>query len=405
MADQPVKLVHITTIPETLYFLTGQVGFMKSRGLEVHAISSPGDALEKFGHQEGIAVYAVDMPRRITPLRDLIAIGRLWRTLRAIRPQIVHANTPKGGLLGIIAAWLARVPVRVYHVRGLPFVTATGAKRRLLRLSERISCLLATQVLSVSHTNRDVIIAEGLCSPHKIKVLLNGSSNGVNAVGRFNPDRVGPAARQEMRARFNIPSGATVIGFVGRIVRDKGLVELAAAWTALREEFADLRLLLVGPFEPQDPVPEEVKTLLQTDERIHLSGMVEPGEMPAFYAAMDLLVLPTYREGFPNVPMEAAAMGLPVVASRVPGCIEAVEDGVTGTLVPVRDAAALTEALRRYLADPALRTRHGQAGRARMLRDFAPEALWHAQYQEYVALLERWGRGGQLADRTTSSID
>lgn len=389
MAEKPVRLVHITTIPETLYFLTGQVSYMKSKGLEVHALSSPGDDLGKFGRQEGIAVHAVEMPRRITPVQDLIAIRRLWRSLRAIKPQIVHAHTPKGGLLGMISAWLARVPVRVYHVHGLPFVTATGLKRTLLRLSERASCLLATQVYSVSHANRDVITAEGLCSPRKIKVLLNGSINGLDAAGRFNPERVGVDAGQGTRAQYGIPTGATVLGFVGRIVRDKGLIELAEAWQTLRADFADLHMLVVGPFEPQDPVPDAVKTMLQTDERIHLAGMVGPDEMPAYYAAMDLLVLPTYREGFPYVPMEAAAMGLPVVASRVPGCTEAVQDGVTGTLVPARDAAALTAALRQYLENPDLRHQHGQAGRARMLRDYLPEALWNAQYEEYVALLRR----------------
>ncbi len=389
MAEKPVRLVHITTIPETLYFLTGQVSYMKSKGLEVHALSSPGDDLGKFGRQEGIAVHAVEMPRRITPVRDLIAIRRLWRSLRAIKPQIVHAHTPKGGLLGMISAWLARVPVRVYHVHGLPFVTATGVKRTLLRLSERASCLLATQVYSVSHANRDVITAEGLCSPRKIKVLLNGSINGLDAAGRFNPERVGVDAGQGTRAQYGIPAGATVLGFVGRIVRDKGLIELAETWQTLRADFADLHMLVVGPFEPQDPVPDAVKTMLQTDERIHLAGMVGPDEMPAYYAAMDLLVLPTYREGFPYVPMEAAAMGLPVVASRVPGCTEAVQDGVTGTLVPARDAAALTAALRQYLENPDLRHQHGQAGRARMLRDYLPEALWNAQYEEYVALLRR----------------
>ena len=206
MAEKPVRLVHITTIPETLYFLTGQVSYMKSKGLEVHALSSPGDDLGKFGRQEGIAVHAVEMPRRITPVQDLIAIRRLWRSLRAIKPQIVHAHTPKGGLLGMISAWLARVPVRVYHVHGLPFVTATGLKRTLLRLSERASCLLATQVYSVSHANRDVITAEGLCSPRKIKVLLNGASTGWTRRDA-SIERVGvDAGRGRARSTASLPA-------------------------------------------------------------------------------------------------------------------------------------------------------------------------------------------------------
>jgi glycosyltransferase involved in cell wall biosynthesis len=329
------------------------------------------------------------MSRRITPWHDLVSVVGLWGRLRTIRPEMVHAHTPKGGLLGMIAAALARVPVRLYHIRGLPFQTATGFKRRLLRWSERVSCLLAHEVLCVSHSLREVAVAERICPAGKVNVLCAGSGNGVDARGRFNPARVGPRTRQAIRQRYQIPDDALVIGFVGRIVRDKGLVELAAAWECLRAERPDLHLLLVGPFEPQDPVPSEVETQLRRDDRVHLAG--EVSDTPALYAAMDMVTLPTYREGFPNVPLEAAAMELPVVATRVAGCIDAVVDGITGTLVPPRDAAALAVALRKYASDPALRRRQGMAGRERALRDFAPELIWQALYQEYDRLLRARG--------------
>jgi glycosyltransferase involved in cell wall biosynthesis len=177
-----------------------------------------------------------------------------------------------------------------------------------------------------------------------------------------------------------------VLGFAGRIVRDKGLIELDAAWRMLREEFPDLQLLLAGEFEPQDPIPADVEARLRGDPRIHLAGLVP--DMPRFYKAIDVLALPTYREGFGTVLLEAAAMALPVVATRIPGCVDAVRDGETGTLVPSHDAAALADAVRAYLRDPELRRRHGDAGRRRALRDFRPEAMWEALYQEYVRLLE-----------------
>ncbi len=390
MSAPPCKtLVQITTVPVSLGFFTGQIGYMKARGFEIQAISSPGADLKKFAEREQVAVHAVEMPRRITPLRDLVAIFRLWRTLRRIRPAIVHAHTPKGGLLGTTAAWLARVPVRIYHMHGLPFTTASGYKRLLLRWSEQVACRLAHQVFCVSHSVREVALAESLCRPEKIKVLLRGSINGVDAAHRFNPANLGQNARKDTRSSHGIPADALVVGFVGRFVRDKGIAELAGAWRTLREEFLALHLLVVGPFEPQDPVPPQVEALLRGDPRIHLTGMVD--DTPPLYAAMDIVALPTYREGFPNIPLEAAAMALPVVATRIPGCVDAVEDGVTGTLVPPRDATALADAIRTYLNHPELRRKHGQAGRQRVLRDFRPEAIWEALYQEYVRLLREKG--------------
>jgi glycosyltransferase involved in cell wall biosynthesis len=384
-----VPLLHVTTIPMSLTFLRGQVGYMKARGFEVHALSSPGEDLDAFGEREGVAVSAVEMPRRVTPLRDLRAVGAIVREMRRIRPVIVHAHTPKGGLLGMIAARAYGAPVRVYHMRGLPLTAATGWKRRLLWATERVACRLAHQVLCVSHTVRAEAVQAGVCPPEKIRVLLGGSGNGVDSEGRFNPARQGEAARARVRARFGIPAEAPVIGFVGRLVRDKGVVELAEAWAALREEHPDLHLVLVGPFEPQDPVPAGVERLLREDPRVHLAGM--DWDTPPYYAAMDLVVLPTYREGFPNVPLEAAAMGLPVVATRVPGCVDAVADGETGLLVEPRDACDLRRALSVYLQEPALRRRHGEAARARVLRDFRQEAIWEAIHEEYLRLLRLRG--------------
>jgi glycosyltransferase involved in cell wall biosynthesis len=381
-----VRLVHVTTVPESLTFFHGQVGYLKARGVDVWALSSPGELLDQFAAREGVPVHGLEMPRRITPLRDLATTARLWRWLRKVRPDIVNAHTPKGGLLGMVGAWLARVPVRIYHMHGLPFMTATGLKRRLLRWAERVSCLLAHQVFCVSASLREAAVAEGLCRPDKIAVLHHGSINGVAAETAFNPARVGGTVRATERGRYGIPLDAEVIGFVGRVVRDKGLVELVEAWQTLRAERPELHLLVVGPFEPQDPLPPEVEKLLRTDPRVHLTGM--NWDTPPLYTAMDVVVLPTYREGFGIVAIEAAAMELPVVATEVPGCVDAVQDSVTGTLVPPRDAAALTEAIRLYLLDPQLRRRHGRAGRERVLREFRQEDIWEELYAEYTRLLQ-----------------
>lgn len=390
MTDAQPRLVHITTVPLTLFaFFDGQLRHMKTRGYEVHVISSDGPLLQVVAARDGIPAHAVTMPRQITPLRDIVAAIRLWRLLREIRPQIVHSHTPKGGMLGMVAARAARVPVRMYTIHGFPFATATGRKRSVLRSTERLSCRLASRVLSVSHSLREMALAEGICPPQKLAVLLGGSTNGIDADVRFNPNQYDARARRDMRAALGIPENAIVLGFVGRIVRDKGLVELMDAWRSLKAAFPSLYLLVVGPFEPRDPVPEAVANLLRTDERIRLAGQVT--DPARFYAVMDLLTLPSYREGFPYAPLEAAAMELPVVATRVTGCIDAVCDGETGSLVPAGDATALTAALNAYIADAVLRRRHGQAARQRVLREFRQEAIWSALAAEYEHLLERAG--------------
>lgn len=373
----------------SLSFLRGQVGYMHGRGFRVHALSSPGKELIEFGERHCVEVHAVAMSRSVTPAADLAAVWRIASVVRRIRPLVVHAHTPKGGLLGIVAAWVTGVPVRIYHMRGLPLMGASGPKRTLLRWTEIISCRLANRVLCNSYSVRRVALEEGLCGPEKIAVLLNGSGQGVDAANTFNPMKFDSRARVDVRQRFGIPKEAAILGFVGRLVRDKGIIELAGAWNHLRTDYPDLHLLMVGPFEPQDPIPAEIRKGLQADPRVHWAGM--DWNTPPLYSVMDVLALPTYREGFPNVLLEAAAMELPVVATKVPGCVDAVEDGVTGTLVPKKESGALSTAIGRYLKDPQLRRRHGVAGRERVMRDFRPEDIWEATYREYCRLLKTRG--------------
>ena len=389
MAIGRVRVLHVATVAMSTVFLRGQAGFMKRKGFDVHVLTSPGDELEGFAREEGVTTHTASMARRISPLADVGAVRDIRRVIRATAPTVVHAHTPKGGLLGLTAAASAGVPVRIYQMRGLPFVTATGSRRALLRTSERVSCSLAHRVLANSRSMAGTAIEEGICPPAKLDVLCGGSGNGVDANGKFDPGRYGSTVRGETRDRLEIPRDARVLGFVGRLVRDKGVVELAEAWAELRVDYPDLHLVLVGPLEERDRIPRSTEASLRSDPRVHLTGL--DWETPPLYAAMDIVALPTYREGFPNVPLEAAAMELPVVATRVPGCMDAVVAGETGLLARARDSAALAGAIRAYLDDAGLRARHGRAGRARVVRDFRQEALWEALYAEYCRLLDEGG--------------
>lgn len=369
----------------SLVFLAGQARFMSEHGLRVHAISSAGPELDRFTASEGIPTTPVHMQRRLAPLADLRALVRIYVLIRRLKPRIVHAHTPKAGLLGMLASTAAGTELRIYHMRGLPLLSRPAAQRRILTLIERLTCALAHAVICVSHSLRDAAIANRICPPPKVTVLLAGSGNGVDAAGRFDPDRLPRETRATVRAELGIPRDALVIGFIGRVVSDKGIVELWSAWETIREDFPNARLVIIGPFEREDPIPAHVEERMNADARVRLHGT--DWDTPRLYAAMDVVALPTYREGLPNVPLEAGSMGLPVVATRVAGCVDVVADGKTGTLIEPRDAAALAAALRRYLADGELRQRHGAAARARMLSEFRRERIWEAVRELYLARL------------------
>jgi glycosyltransferase involved in cell wall biosynthesis len=380
-----VTVVHLTTVPFSLAYLAGHLRSQVQAGYDVHVISSPGPELELFAASSGAHVHAVEIPRPIDPVNDVRALSRVLLALRRLHPDVVHAHTPKAGLLGMIAARALGVPVRIYHCHGLPFETARGAKRLVLYAAERTACSLASRVLTVSASLREVIIRARLCAPSRIDVPVKGSIGGVDAATRFRP--AAPAARRAARCALGVPEDARVIGFVGRLVRDKGIVELVQAWRALSARMADLHWVVVGPFEENDAVPEAVVAAMRSDPRIHLVGV--DWDTPRLFAAMDVVALPSYREGFPVVALEAAAMGLPIVASRATGCVDAVEDGVTGTLVTVGSPGELESALARYLDDPALRQAHGEAARARAVREYDPERLHAAVQALYDAALGR----------------
>lgn len=372
------RLVHVLTVAESLRFLRGQPRYMRERGYETHVVCSDGPLLHRFAAQEGAFAHPIQMPRSVTPAADARSLARLVKLLVAVRADVVHAQTPKGGLLGTIAGRAVGTPRVVYHMRGLPYQGARGALRSLLWTTERVACSLAHVVVCQSRSLRRAALADGLVCEDRSTVLGPGG-NGVDA-RRFDPsDWSGAGAA--LRRDLGIPPESMVVGFVGRLVRDKGIVELTDAWRGLRERFPSTHLVLVGPFESRDPVPEPVRRELETAPRTHIVGEVD--DVAPYYALMNVLALPTYREGFPNAPIEAAAMRLPVVATLVDGSVDAVVDGRTGALVPPRSADALERALARYLESPAIRAAHGDAGRAWVLSELQPERIWREMGRVY----------------------
>jgi glycosyltransferase involved in cell wall biosynthesis len=382
-AARSKRVVYIVTSSLTArVLLRGQLAFLRRRGYEVALICSPSDELGPIAVREGVEVIGVSMEREIRPLRDALALVRLTRRLRSLRPAIVNASTPKAGLLGMIAARIARVPVRLYVVRGLRLETLRGGRRALLAAAEHVASACASQVLCVSRSLRDAYRQGGYAPRRGIGVLGDGSSNGVN-VERFDRARGGDATAR-LRARLDLDSGP-VVGFVGRLTRDKGVVDLLAAFDEVRVVQPAVQLLLVGPLEAGDPLPADLLDRLRRDSRVRLVGPVE--ETAPYYGLMDVLAFPSYREGFPNAPLEAAASGVPAVGYRVTGTVDAVVDGVTGTLVGRGDIRSFAAALVRYLCDDDLRTAHGTAARERVRTRFSNQVVWTALAAYYDGLV------------------
>jgi len=380
-----IKLVHVTTVPLTIkHFLRDQVAYMKQQGLEVVLVSSPGPILDSLAAEDALEAFGVPMSRSISPLSDLLSLYRLMRVFRRTCPTIVHGSTAKAGVLSMLAATLTRTPIRFYTVRGLMSEARNGWTGTVLKMLERLACLAADRVIPVSKSVASRLTEEGLCSKNKIKLLGHGSSNGVDAQRRFNPARTSELERARLLERLGIAANTRVIGFVGRIVRDKGVEDLIRAWEVLARP-KDAVLLIIGDREPQDPISDACSRVLESDDRIITVPWVDHEEMYKYYHLMDFLVLPSRREGFPNVILEAGAMERPTVATRATGCVDAVVDGVTGLLVPSRDPFALSAAMQTYLRDRTLCTRHGKAARQRVLAEFGQLHIWEALYQEYLA--------------------
>lgn len=382
----PIKLVYLATDPITAYrFMDGQLAEMRRRGYDVCVITSPGELLERVAAREQVTALGVPIAREMAPFRDLASLFLLVRALRRLRPDIVNAGTPKAGLLGVVAARLAGVPHVVYLLRGLRFEGASGVARLLLAASEHLSAGLADRVFCNSGSLRERFVSLGCARRDQIFVPAAGTSNGVDsALYAKTPQRVAWAAQE--RSRLGIGERSVVIGFVGRFTRDKGIAELVKAFQRLLDAHHDVHLLLVGDYDQTDPVGQATRETISSSPRIHLRGFVR--EPSAEYALMDVLAFPSYREGFPNVPLEAAAAEVPCVAFRATGTVDAVVEGETGILVPVGDVAAFAAALARYVMEPSLRYRHGTAARRRVERDFRREVVWDAIASEYRSLLD-----------------
>jgi len=378
------KLIRITTIPLSLEkLLEGQLTFM-NQYFKVTAVSSEKERLEKYGQDNKVDTFCVEMTREITPLKDLKAVFNLYQYFKKEQPLIVHTHTPKAGIVGMLAAKLAGVPIRLHTVAGLPLMETTGSKRKVLNFVEKLTYTLATKVYPNSRGLYEIILKEKFASPSKLKVLGKGSSNGIDT-SYFDPSKYSSEFKLNLRQELKIPEANLLFIFIGRLVSEKGINELIRAFGKLHRSNPDCNLLLVGPFEQElDPLKPETLELIQTHP-----GIISVGyqlDVRPYLAISDVLTFPSYREGFPNVVMQAGAMNLPSIVTDINGCNEIISEGKNGLIIPVKDENALYCSMLNLLGNEDLRFSIASKARREITSNYERKEFWKILLKEYQEL-------------------
>lgn len=379
-----LKLLRITTIPLSLnVLLKGQLSFLNNY-FEVIAVSGAGKDMDEVREREGVTVRVVEMEREIAPAKDVISLKNLVSLFKKERPSIVHANTPKGSLLAMMAAKFTRVPVRIYTVTGLRFEGfPPSAKRKLLVAMERLTCACATHVIPEGNGVRQALIDNKITSK-PLKVVSNGNINGIDT-SFFDRSHFSTEASDELREDLDINAADFVFCFIGRLVKDKGIVELTKAFKKIAQNHPSAKLLLIGPFEAGDALPFDTREEIENNHRIIITGFIS--DIRPYLTISDVFVFPSYREGFPNVVMQAGAMELPCIVTNINGSNEIIKDGENGIIIPSKNEEALYKAMSDLIHNHELREKLSANSREMIRSRYEQKVIWEAlleRYNEYL---------------------
>lgn len=333
MKHNDKHILHVVNIYFVIpYFLGGQFEYFRELGYELDVVCSESPYLAPYARQHNFGYREIPILRSINPIQDFKSIRQICRYIKDRQVGIVVGHTPKGGLLSMVAAWLMRVPKRVYFRHGLVYQTSSGLKRFILMSVDRIASLLATKIVCVSPSVLEQSIKDKLSPAHKQIVLGKGTCSGVDTQGKFNPQNINPEKMSLLKQKWGIDDSDWIVGYTGRLVRDKGIMELVDAFDLVKVNNPRLKLLLVGMFEERDALPQEVQNRIKNDPQIVWTDF-QNEDMEYFYAMMNVYVLMSYREGFPTGTLEAQSMGVPVITTRVTGCCDSIVEGETGAFV------------------------------------------------------------------------
>ncbi|MCP2043684.1 glycosyltransferase family 4 protein [Pontibacter sp. HSC-36F09] len=382
----PPVLIRMTTVPLSLQkLITAQLPYMRSKGFEPVMVSAAGPESEAVVREQESPLIEIGMTRKITPMQDLRALWQFYKLCKKHKPAIVHSHTPKAGIIGMLGAKLAGVPVRLHTVAGLPLMETQGKTRLLLEAVEKLTYACATKVYPNSTVLKDFILKCNFCGPDKVKVIGNGSSNGIDT-SFFSREQLNESKLQELKASLGIGPDDFVFIFIGRLVKDKGIQELVQAFVRLQQQHLHVKLLLVGPFEQDlDPISDETLQEIKQNSRILSVGF--QNDVRPYLAISQALAFPSYREGFPNVPMQAGCFGLPAIVTDINGCNEIIRHGENGLIVPPKLTDALQAAMERFLTDKTSFAQMQAQARQLIVERYEQTHFWELLLQEYQASL------------------
>lgn len=374
------KLIRTSTIAMSLdLLLKGQLAYL-NQYFEVVAVSGRDSHLDAVAEREGVRTVGVAMSRSISPLQDLVSLVKLYLLFKRERPYIVHSITPKAGLLSMTAAYFAGVPVRIHTFTGLIFPSKTGVMKQVLIMMDKLLCRFATIIIPEGQGVKNDLIYYNITSK-PLTLIANGNVNGVD-VAYFNRDVISDSTQTALKDQLGIVTTDFVYVFVGRLVRDKGINELISAFVTLASQRASVKLLLVGPYENDlDPLTPETMELIANHDSILSVGFQH--DIRPYLAISDCLVFPSYREGFPNVVLQAGAMGLPSIVTDINGCNEIITDGINGLVIPPKDVPTLLKAMELLVSDLSFYNALKAQSRNRIVSFFEQKIVWEALLNRY----------------------
>lgn len=381
-----MKIIRTSTIPLSLnVLLKGQLKFLK-RYFDILGVSSSGPLLDEVSEREGIRVCGVEMERGINPIRDVVSLIRLYLLFKKEKPTIVHSITPKAGLLSMLAGKLARVPIRIHTFTGLIFPSKQGVLQKILINMDKLLCSSATNIYPEGQGVRKDLISFKITSK-PLRILANGNVNGID-MDHYAINRVSEDEKLGLKSLLGVGEYDFVFVFVGRLVGDKGINELLSAFSKLKD--FNVKLLLVGPLEIElDPLQPETLNEIESNDAVISVGFQK--DVRPYFAISNALVFPSYREGFPNVVMQAGAMELPAIVSNINGCNEIIIEGENGTIIPVKNVSAIKDAMEMMLTNKERYLQMKANARKMIAERYEQQVVWDALLKEYKSLLKDKG--------------
>ncbi|WP_265129720.1 glycosyltransferase family 4 protein [Chryseobacterium oranimense] len=375
------KILHIITISFVInHFFGKQFKYLRKKTNNDYYLGcTPSEEFFQLSNSLEYTPFPVNVTRNISPITDLVAIYKIYKFIKKNKIETVVGHTPKGGMVTMIAAAIAGAQDRVYFRHGIIYETSRGFKRLLLKNIDRLSGTLATKVVCVSHSVKKISEDDHLNASSKNIILGLGTCNGIDTENKFNPEKQNAALIADIRRDLKINEGDFVIGYVGRLVKDKGINELTEAWNVLKNKHQNLKLLLVGPIEERDAISEESKKIIRNDPNIINTGFVL--NAAPYFNVMDVFVLPTYREGFPTVSLEASSMKLPVLITKATGCTESIIEDQTGLFIK-NDSEDIINKIELYIKNPEMKKIHGSNGRTFVKQNFTETKIWDVIHEK-----------------------